>query len=117
MDCQILIYAFFCIAVEVTGLEQPLTVGETASVVCASILRVSSIQWLFDDEIVKEDTSGLQELDLTFSPVNDSIHNRQYICKVTADGTTYSYPITVMVEGAMLNLVDIHFSSMQWVEV
>ena len=30
--------------------------------------------------------TGIQELDLVFSPVNDSIHTQVYVCRVTRDG-------------------------------
>ena len=77
-------------------------VGETATITCAFALKVTSIKWLLKDDIVREDTSGQQQLNLTFSPVNDSIHNLQYICRVTTNGTEYDYPVTVTVEGVLL---------------
>ena len=30
--------------------------------------------------------TGIRELDLAFSPVNDSIHTQVYMCRVTRDG-------------------------------
>ena len=30
-----------------------------------------------------DNTAGIQELDLVFSPVNDTIHNQVYVCRVT----------------------------------
>ena len=77
-------------------------VGETAIITCASALKVTSMQWLLKDDIVREDTSGQQQLHLTFSPVNDSIHNLQYICRVTTNGTEYDYQVNMTVEGALL---------------
>ena len=80
------------------GSDKPLIVGEVGTITCFSGLDVASMQWLFNNEVMIESTSGQQLLDLVFNPVNDSIHNRQYSCRVTADGNVYSDNITVTVE-------------------
>ena len=41
------------------------------------------IEWLRDGVVVESEAStDIQELDLTFSTVNDSIHNQVYVCRV-----------------------------------
>ena len=51
--------------------------------------------------------TGIQQLDLVFSPVNDSIHNQVYLCRVTRDGengmmVTAAQNFTVNVDGKMM---------------
>lgn len=58
------------------------TVGESASVTCTSDLDVTSIEWLYNLQVVSYSTAS--ELQLVFSPVNDSIHGREYTCRVTS---------------------------------
>ena len=46
--------------------------------------------------------AGIQELDLIFSPVNDSIHNQVYICRVTRmEGSLAEQNFTVTVKGVL----------------
>ena len=45
------------------------------------------IEWLRDGVVVESAAfTSIQELDLVFSPVNDSIHTQVYVCRVTRDG-------------------------------
>ena len=79
---------------------QPLMVGGSATITCSTDLNVTSIEWLDSGDIVVEsDTSGQQQLNLEFSPVNDSIHNAQYTCRITANGVVSERNITVTVQG------------------
>ena len=60
-------------------------VGQNATISCISDLSIQSIQWVFNDDVVV--TSNSQQVDLTFSPVFDYLHNREYSCRaVTAYG-------------------------------
>ena len=58
------------------------TVGESASMTCSSDLDVTSIEWLYNLQVVSSSTAS--ELQLVFSPVNDSIHGQEYTCRVTS---------------------------------
>ena len=67
------------------GGDQSLTVGEMNTITCSTSLDISDIVWMDDmDTIVAINSEGLQQLDLVFSPVNDSIHNRTYTCRITS---------------------------------
>ena len=59
-------------------------VGQNATISCISDLSVQSMQWVFNDDVVE--TSNSQQVDLTFSPVFDYLHNREYSCRAI---TTY----------------------------
>ena len=62
-------------------------IGESATASCKSDTPATMIEWLRDGMVVETASfSGIQELDLVFSPVNDSIHNQVYMCRVIRDG-------------------------------
>lgn len=58
------------------------TVGESASMTCSSDLDVTSIEWLYNLQVFSSSTAS--ELQLVFSPVNDSINGQEYTCRVTS---------------------------------
>ena len=63
------------------------SVGDSATASCKSDAPASMIEWLRDGVVVESAAfTGIQELDLVFSPVNDSIHTQVYVCRVTRDG-------------------------------
>ena len=49
---------------------------------CSSDLDVTSIEWLYNLQVVSSSTAS--ELQLVFSPVNDSVHGQEYTCRVTS---------------------------------
>ena len=61
--------------------ESVFTVGGEASFTCSSDLTVSSIEWIYNHQVVSYSTSS--ELQLAFNPVNDSIHGQEYSCRVS----------------------------------
>ena len=68
-------------------LRDQLSVGESVTATCKSDAPASMIEWLRNGTVVKSAAFiGIQELDLVFSPVNDSIHAQVYMCRVTRDG-------------------------------
>ena len=75
-------------------------VGQPAIAACRSVTPATRIDWLRNGEVVASIAStSIQELDLVFSPVNDSIHNQVYVCRVTRDSRTVSQNFTVQVNG------------------
>ena len=88
--------------------QDEFSVGQSATTSCISDAPATRIEWLIDEVVVESATSnGIQELDLVFSPVNDSIHNQVYVCRVTRDGrdgmpVTAMQNFTVNVKGKMM---------------
>ena len=84
------------------------SVGESATASCKSDAPASMIEWLRDGVVVESAAfTGIQELDLVFSPVNDSIHTQVYVCRVTREGrrgmiVTAAQNFTVNVDGKMV---------------
>ena len=72
-------------------------VGQSATATCKSDAPAIRIEWMRNGEIVESDnTAGIQELDLEFSLVNDSIHNKVYVCRVTREGKDGMQPVTAV---------------------
>ena len=86
------------------------SIGQSATASCKSDAPATMIEWLRDGMVVESDAfTGIQELDLVFSPVNDSIHNQIYVCRVTRDGengmtVTAVQNFTVNVDGIKMFL-------------
>ena len=75
-------------------------VGQSATATCRSITPATRMEWLRNGEVVASAAStGIQELELVFSPVNDSIHNQVYVCRVTRNSGTVAQNFTVQVNG------------------
>ena len=83
------------------GGDQSLTVGEMNTITCSTSLDISDIVWIDNmDKIVASNSEGLQQLDLVFSPVNDSIHNRMYTCRITSiEDLVISETVAIRVRG------------------
>ena len=77
-------------------------VGQPAIASCISDIETTSgtiMEWLHDEDIIERATLTKQ-LDLVFSPVNDSIHGQVYVCRVTGeDGEHAEKNFTVKVDG------------------
>ena len=94
-------------------IDDQFTIGYPATVRCRSDNHATNIEWLTSNGMILESQPLTQQLDLVFSPVNESIHNNTYICKVYRNsGVQYAEEnITVRVEGKKsLNLIFCYFS-------
>ena len=56
-------------------------VGSSESVTCSSDLDATSIEWLYEGTVVASSSTG--SVQLTFDPVTESIHQREYICRIS----------------------------------
>ena len=88
-----------------------ISVGESATASCKSDSPASMIEWLRDGMVVESAAFiDIQELDLVFSPVNDSIHTQVYVCRVTRNGgngitVTTIQNFTVIVGGKIIMMI------------
>ena len=79
------------------------TVGGRSVVTCSSDSGVADrMQWLSGAGLVLATDTSIQQLDLTFDPVNDSLHGSEVTCSVTRDEgrpsqtvSTQTLPISV----------------------
>ena len=70
----------FIIGLQISGYQGYLTVGQSANITCSYDLTFTSIEWVHNNVTVVSSTAS--PLDLSFDPVNDNIHGRQYTCQV-----------------------------------
>ena len=94
----------------VTIVRDQFSVGNSAMARCSSDNLATRMEWLNNETVIAR-ASSIQELDLVFSLVNDSIHNQVYVCRVTRDGgngitTTAMQTFTVNVDGKVILLND-----------
>lgn len=98
MDCSYLTFDPFApLGLQIAGYNGPLTIGESATVTCSFDLDFITIEWFYNGQMIA--SSSVSETELVFNPVNDSIHNRQYTCRVTTMFGTQEDSITITVQG------------------
>lgn len=71
------------------------TVGENVTISCFSDLTVQRVEWVFNDDVIA--TSNSQQADLTFIPVSEFYHNREYTCRAVTSYGTLERRITIAV--------------------
>ena len=60
------------------------------------------MEWLRDDNVVVALMPNTTQLNLTFSPVSDSVHGKVFTCRVTRNSTANSFVeqnVTMSVSG------------------
>ena len=96
---------FLVLGLLIFGINKPLLVGERASIIGYTDLGVESMQWLdgSGNTIISSSYPGLafSQLALTFNPVNESIRNERYTCRVTSPYGVQEEIITVNVTGGL----------------
>jgi hypothetical protein len=91
-----------CDYLHTTGLKispgnSTLIIGESAVVNCTSTIVVEELLWLLDERVLVN-ASNASAATLMFNPVNDSIHNKTFICRAIQMGTAEKH-ITINVSG------------------
>ena len=82
------------LGIKITG-DEVLYVGKNASISCSTDLHVVSVAWLYNGVIITQGAGS--SVDLEFSPVNDTINGRQYICRATSAYGIQESSITISV--------------------
>ena len=93
------------LAIEITSSSQTLTVGDTATITCTSLLgQADTIEWLLVDgpEMLQETNSGQAALELVLDPVSESMNGSVYRCRVIIGGATVDQDVTVTIQGELL---------------
>lgn len=76
------------------------TVGENATVSCFNDFMVQRLEWIYNDEVIL--SSNSQQTDLSFHPVQEYFHNREYTCRAVTSYGTMEQTITVTVHSKPL---------------
>ena len=56
--------------------------GSNASITCRSDTDTERMEWLTQEGTIMHVESNVTQLNLTFTPVSDSIHGQVFICRV-----------------------------------
>ena len=78
---------FLRAGVIIKGGDEIYLVGSNATITCRSDTDTERMEWLRDDDVVVALMLNTRQLDLTFSPVNDSVHGKVFTCRVTRNST------------------------------
>jgi phenolic acid decarboxylase len=70
------------LGVVLENIAETYTVESNVSITCRSDTDTERIEWLTQEGTVIVSESNVTQLDLHFTPVNDSIHGQVYICRV-----------------------------------
>lgn len=72
-----------------------ITVGENTTISCLSDLAVLRVEWTLNADVIT--SSNGQQADLSFSPVQEYLHNREYSCRAVASYGILERRITISV--------------------
>ena len=92
-------YMYLKTGITISGLEQPLTVGQSATISCMTNVPVSSIDWRYQSSTMLNRTTDQTVLNYTISPVSDSLQGLQLTCRAVAGNTTYNETVEIKVKG------------------
>ena len=93
---------FLYTAIEIVS--ENLSVGENGSLSCKSIIDVEVMEWLNSNGEVIASLTDARRLNLTFAPVNTSINNQMYTCRVNHRASV-NKTITVSVAGKITIII------------
>ena len=86
--------------VTLSGLAEPLTVGQSTTITCMTNIPVTSIEWRDQSSAVLASITNQTVLNYTISPVTDNLYGHQsFTCVVVAGATTYTETVEMVVEG------------------
>ena len=90
---------FFVTGIILSGLEQPLTVGQSATISCMTNVPVSSIEWRCQSSTVLASIADQTVLNYIIPPVRDDLQGQQLTCRAVAGTTVYTETVTLQVTG------------------
>ena len=74
--------------------------GSNASITCRSDIDAQRMEWLTQEGTIIVSESNVTQLNLTFTPVSDSVHGQVYICRVVRSSSdTPEQNFTLNIEG------------------
>ena len=88
-----------CIGITVSGLDDPLTVGQTnVTISCMTNIPVDSIEWRDQSSSVLSSISSAEDLTMleyTIPLVTDDLNGQQFTCIAIAGDTTYTETVEI----------------------
>ncbi len=87
-------------ALEVTGYESPIVVGLSGTLLCSTILNVTSIKWYLTATNSVLESSSSSSVEYRMTPNSAALNGTRYTCKAeTASGEIYSKTVDILVKG------------------
>ena len=100
-------FFFAIIGITITGLESPLTVGESAYISCITNEPVSFIQWRSMSHNLSSTPEGrVTVLNYTISLVKDDMQGQIYTCIAISGNITDSQNATILAKGICICILD-----------
>ena len=96
LSINILYSLYFIIGITPSGLDPPLTVGQSATITCTTNIEVSSIEWMDETSAILSSATDQTVVEYTIPLVRDDLQGLQYTC--TAVGGTTNYTETVEIQ-------------------
>jgi len=88
------------LGLQISGHGGQVNVGESVTLSCSFDLELVSLEWVHNNSIIL--SSAAPQINLTLSPVNDSIHNRQYSCRAVTSYGVQEQNVTILVKGTKI---------------
>ena len=85
--------------ITLAGLNESLTVGESATIRCMTNIPVTSIEWRDNSYDVLINATNQTVLEYTIPLVTDDLQGQDYKCVAVAGSTNYTETVEIQVEG------------------
>ena len=89
------------LGLRIIGVDGPLTLGANATLNCTSNLPIMMAEWLYSGIVIV--TSFDADALLEIPAVNDSLHGREYVCRVKTPYGVQLKNTTIVVSGSFKN--------------
>ena len=86
----------FNTGITLSGLESPLTVGQSATITCTTNIEVSFIEWRDETSAVLSSATD-QTVEYTIPLVRDDLQGLQYTCRAVSGTTVYTETVEIQV--------------------
>ena len=90
--------------ISIYGLEDPLTVGQSATISCMTNISVTSIEWRDQSsQLIMSTAVNLTALEYTIPLVTDDLQGQQFTCIALAGPATYAVEVQVQGMSVLVN--------------
>ena len=91
--------------ISISGVQDPLTVGQSATISCMTNIAVDSIEWRNQSsQLIISNATDLMELQYTIDLVTDDLQGQQFTCIAIAGDTIYNEIVNIQVQGITILL-------------
>ena len=98
----------FLTGITFSGLDEPLVVGQPATITCTTNIAVSTIEWRNQSSDMLTSITDSMVLEYIIPLVTDDLHGQQFTCVAVAGATTYTEMVKIEVVGKCLHADNIH---------